>query len=211
MATLPGAIGSVLGLVGPVSVYCDWVRWKIGSATSTSVWQHRKIVWADPSLRYTRMLQGRYATNKQQQRLRSLDKALYNLSNSGISFHWCGPLRSLDKRGYNVPHQGEDRSWEKWVVLRSVCLLRRCGLVSFEFRFICSLLAGWLVGCTVLFLSLFHGSGNERGGQSWEKRRGGVGGGSTPLSLGMRSITARLMNHDDEKGDAGWGKMRMCM
>ena len=25
----PGVIGSVLGLVGPVSVYCDWVRWKI--------------------------------------------------------------------------------------------------------------------------------------------------------------------------------------
>ena len=26
----PGLIGSVLGLVGPVSVYCDWVRWKFG-------------------------------------------------------------------------------------------------------------------------------------------------------------------------------------
>ena len=25
----PGVIGSALGLVGPVSVYCDWVRWKI--------------------------------------------------------------------------------------------------------------------------------------------------------------------------------------
>ena len=25
----PGVIGSVLGLVGPVSVYCDWVRWKV--------------------------------------------------------------------------------------------------------------------------------------------------------------------------------------
>ena len=36
----PGVIGSVLGLVGPVSVYCDWVRWKVGSATSISVWQH---------------------------------------------------------------------------------------------------------------------------------------------------------------------------
>ena len=23
----PGVIGSALGLVGPVSVYCDWVRW----------------------------------------------------------------------------------------------------------------------------------------------------------------------------------------
>ena len=26
VAILPGVIGSVLGLVGPVSVYCDWVR-----------------------------------------------------------------------------------------------------------------------------------------------------------------------------------------
>ena len=39
----PGVIGSVLGLVGPVSVYCDWVRWKVWSATSISVWQHVKL------------------------------------------------------------------------------------------------------------------------------------------------------------------------
>ena len=38
-----GVIGSVLGLVGPVSVYCDWVRWKVGSATCISVWQHVKL------------------------------------------------------------------------------------------------------------------------------------------------------------------------
>ena len=25
----PGMIGSALGLVGPVSVYCDWVRYKV--------------------------------------------------------------------------------------------------------------------------------------------------------------------------------------
>ena len=25
----PGVIGPVRGLVGPVSVYCDWVRWKV--------------------------------------------------------------------------------------------------------------------------------------------------------------------------------------
>ena len=36
----PGARGSVLGLAGPVSVYCDWVGWKVESATSISVWQH---------------------------------------------------------------------------------------------------------------------------------------------------------------------------
>ena len=35
----PGVIGSVLGLVGLVSVYCDWVRRKVWSATSISVWQ----------------------------------------------------------------------------------------------------------------------------------------------------------------------------
>ena len=39
----PGVLGSVLGLVGLVSVYCDWVRWKVGSATSISVWQHVKL------------------------------------------------------------------------------------------------------------------------------------------------------------------------
>ena len=36
----PGVIGLVPGLVGPVSIYCDLVRWKVRSATSISVWQH---------------------------------------------------------------------------------------------------------------------------------------------------------------------------
>ena len=40
---MPDIIGSVLGLIGPVSVYCDWVRWKVWSATSISVWQHVKL------------------------------------------------------------------------------------------------------------------------------------------------------------------------
>ena len=40
-----GIIGSVLGLVSPVSVYCDWVRRKVGSATSISVWQH--VNWSE--------------------------------------------------------------------------------------------------------------------------------------------------------------------
>ena len=39
----PGVIRSALGVVGPVSVYCDWVRWKVWSATSISVWQHVKL------------------------------------------------------------------------------------------------------------------------------------------------------------------------
>ena len=36
----PGVLRSALGLAGPVSVYCDCVRWKVRSATSISVWQH---------------------------------------------------------------------------------------------------------------------------------------------------------------------------
>ena len=43
VATLPGVIGSVLGLVGLLSVYCDWARWKVGSATSISLWQYVKL------------------------------------------------------------------------------------------------------------------------------------------------------------------------
>ena len=39
----PGIIGSALGLVGPVPVYCDWVRWKVWSATSVSVRQHMQL------------------------------------------------------------------------------------------------------------------------------------------------------------------------
>ena len=54
VATLPDAwcyrVSAVTGW--PVSVYCDWVRWKFWSATYLSV-TARKIVWADPSLRYT--------------------------------------------------------------------------------------------------------------------------------------------------------------
>ena len=39
----PGVIGSALGLAGPVSVYCDWVRWRVGSATSVSVRQNVQL------------------------------------------------------------------------------------------------------------------------------------------------------------------------
>ena len=31
-----GIIGSVLGLAGPVSVYCDWVRYHVSSTASSS-------------------------------------------------------------------------------------------------------------------------------------------------------------------------------
>ena len=37
VATLPGAWRYRVS-TGPVSVYCDWVTWRVGSATSTSVW-----------------------------------------------------------------------------------------------------------------------------------------------------------------------------
>ena len=30
-------------LVGPVSEYCDWVRWKVWSAASISVWPYVKL------------------------------------------------------------------------------------------------------------------------------------------------------------------------
>ena len=44
-----GIIGSLLGPVGPVSVYCDWVRLKAWSATSISVWQHVQLSeWIRP-------------------------------------------------------------------------------------------------------------------------------------------------------------------
>ena len=47
MNTRPGIHGlptlSALGLVGPVSVVCDWVRWKVGSAASISVLQHVQL------------------------------------------------------------------------------------------------------------------------------------------------------------------------
>ena len=38
-----GVVGSVQGLIGPVSVYCEWVRWKVWYAASISVWQHVKL------------------------------------------------------------------------------------------------------------------------------------------------------------------------
>ena len=39
----PGIIGSVLGLVGLLLVYCDWVRHKVWSITSISVWQYANL------------------------------------------------------------------------------------------------------------------------------------------------------------------------
>ena len=38
-----GTIESALGLVGPVSLYCDRVRWQVWSAPSISVWQHVQL------------------------------------------------------------------------------------------------------------------------------------------------------------------------
>ena len=39
----PGIIGSALGLVGPVPAYSDWVKQKVWSTTSISVWQHVRL------------------------------------------------------------------------------------------------------------------------------------------------------------------------
>ena len=70
---VPGGIGSVLGLVGPVSVYCDCVRWKVWSATSISVYQHVKLSeqirpWDTLSCCWD----GKQPTNKQTLSFRSL-------------------------------------------------------------------------------------------------------------------------------------------
>ena len=56
---MPGVIGSALGLVSQMSVYYDRERWKIGSATCISVWQHVQLPeQVHPSLRYASMLLG---------------------------------------------------------------------------------------------------------------------------------------------------------
>ena len=52
----PGIIGSALGLVGLVSVFCDWVREKVSTFYLSVV--ARALVRADPSLRCTNMLLG---------------------------------------------------------------------------------------------------------------------------------------------------------
>ena len=54
----PGVIGSVLGLVGPVSVYCDLGEMESLACNFYHSVAARKIVRPDPSLRYTRMLLG---------------------------------------------------------------------------------------------------------------------------------------------------------
>ena len=56
--SIPACDGIFPGRVIQVSVYCDWVRQKVWSATCLSV-ATRKIVCADPSLGYTSMLLGR--------------------------------------------------------------------------------------------------------------------------------------------------------
>ena len=82
VATLPGVIGSMLGLVGPVSVYCDWVRWKVWFATSISVWQHIKL---SEQIRPWDTLaccwDVKQTTNKQ-----TCGKSGHSTSSS---FHWC--------------------------------------------------------------------------------------------------------------------------
>ena len=40
---VPGITGSALGLAGSVSVYCGWMRWKVLSTASISVWQHVQL------------------------------------------------------------------------------------------------------------------------------------------------------------------------
>ena len=59
VAPLPDAwcfIGSALGLVSPVSVYRDWVKRK--ALICSFCVAARKIVWADPPLKYTSVWKG---------------------------------------------------------------------------------------------------------------------------------------------------------
>ena len=46
-------IGSVVGLVGPVSVDCVWVRWQLASE-----WQHVQLSYSSDTLRYASMVPG---------------------------------------------------------------------------------------------------------------------------------------------------------
>ena len=62
---MQGVIGPTLGLVGPVSVHCDWVRQKIRSASSTSVWQHVHFSEQIHPLRDASVVLGRKASNQQ--------------------------------------------------------------------------------------------------------------------------------------------------
>ena len=61
---MPGVIGSVLGLVGPVSVYCDWVICDF----SLSVAGHKNGLSRDGPCHCDTlcMLLGYLATNRQQ-------------------------------------------------------------------------------------------------------------------------------------------------
>ena len=45
---VPGILVSALALVGLVSVYCDWVRQQVWSATSILVWQHVQLLKQTP-------------------------------------------------------------------------------------------------------------------------------------------------------------------
>ena len=45
----PGFLGAALEPVGPVSVYCGRVRYKVWSATSISVWQHTQVSSNQPT------------------------------------------------------------------------------------------------------------------------------------------------------------------
>ena len=52
-----GVIGSRLGLVGLVSVYCDWMRQQVWSPTSVSMWQHiegSRPEWCISNMIYSR-------------------------------------------------------------------------------------------------------------------------------------------------------------
>ena len=83
----PGFTGSALGLVGPMSAYCDWVKCKIFFSSNVYLFgAARTLVWTDPPLRYT--------SNKDEQ-IRPWDTRATSLNRSTPEIHeqqgWTDP------------------------------------------------------------------------------------------------------------------------
>ena len=94
---VPGVIGSVLGLVGPVSVYSDWVRWKVGSATSTSVWRHVKLSRSVPEIHSH--VAGTLSNQPTNQQTSFINSSRQNLNRTKVHFEVNGSGFHPSKQG----------------------------------------------------------------------------------------------------------------
>ena len=77
---MPGIIGSVLGLVGPVSVYCDWMRWRVEMLVKANSKPHDIVIYTDGSV--TRDRSGWGFTVKQGGRTVHEDSGAYRVTTS---------------------------------------------------------------------------------------------------------------------------------